>query len=59
MVTKLKSSIIFFSLALLVGAVSANVCHAQKTGAPLRYADDVHSYSNPQAVRVNLGGSIQ
>ena len=49
MTTRIKLTTFFFLLALLIGAIS-NV-DAQKNPA-MKYAEDFHSYSNPQAVRV-------
>jgi len=49
MATKLLNLIVFFSVAL---AISASVTNAQtKMNAPT-FVEDIHSYSNPQAVRV-------
>lgn len=49
---KLKIFTALFSIALLFGAVSANVANTQKAANAPIFAEDVHSYSNPQAVRV-------
>ena len=49
MATRLLNLIVFFSVAL---AISASVTNAQtKMNAPT-FVEDIHSYSNPQAVRV-------
>lgn len=47
--TRLVNSIVFFSIWLLFGALVGN---AQKTNDAPKFVRDVHSYSNPQAVRV-------
>jgi len=60
MKTKLKNLMILFSLALIIVAGLANTGNAQKTkqnnmrkSETVRtFAEDVHSYSNPQAVKV-------
>ncbi len=49
---KPKKLIALLSIALLVGAISANVVKAQTAnGAPI-FVEDAHSFSNPQTVRV-------
>jgi leukotriene A-4 hydrolase/aminopeptidase len=60
MKTKLKNLMILFSLALIIVAGLANTGNAQKTkqnnmrkSETVRtFAEDVHSYSNPQAIKV-------
>lgn len=59
MKTKIKNLTILFSVALIISAVSASFGNAQtgqtnmqNTTAGKTFAEDVHSYSNPQAVRV-------
>ncbi len=46
--TKFNLTAFFFFAAFLIGAVSMNI-KAQNTNS---YAEDIHSYANPQAVRV-------
>ncbi len=60
MKTKIKNLTILFSLALIIGAGLANTGNAQKTKqnnvrkseTTRTFAEDVHSYSNPQAIKV-------
>jgi len=52
MATKLKNLTFLFLTALLISANSASIGNAQKTSATQTFAEDTHSYSNPQAVRV-------
>jgi len=51
MLTKLGLTIFFTLTALLIGAASINT-NAQKPILPTVYAEDFHSYANPQAIRV-------
>jgi len=52
MATKLINLTYLFLAALLFGAASASIGNAQKTMATQTFAEDTHSYSNPQAVKV-------
>jgi len=52
MAAKLKNLTFLFLTALLISANSASIGYAQKTSAMRTFAEDTHSYSNPQAVRV-------
>lgn len=52
MVTKLKLTTFFFLTAMFFGAASVNSRAQKTTAATTTYAEDLHSYSNPQAVRV-------
>lgn len=52
MATKLINLTFLFLAALLIGANSATIVMAQKTSAAQTFAEDMHSHSNPQAVRV-------
>jgi len=49
MATRLKNLIVFFSIALFFSAITGN---AQNTNNAPTFVRDVHSYSNPHAVRV-------
>ncbi len=57
---KIKNSVIILCVALIIGANLINIGYAQKTkqnnmrksSAMQIFAEDVHSYSNPQAIRV-------
>ncbi|MDQ4120726.1 MAG: M1 family metallopeptidase [Acidobacteriota bacterium] len=59
--TKIKNLEIIFCCALIIGLNLANICNAQKltsndvrkSPAMQQVVEDVHSYSNPQMVRVN------
>ena len=44
--------IVLFLAAMITGASVATTTNAQKTTAPMKFADDIHSYANPQQVRV-------
>ncbi|MCY7375959.1 MAG: M1 family metallopeptidase [Pyrinomonadaceae bacterium] len=50
--TKLKTLIFFLSIALMFGAISAGVGNAQTSNNIQTFAEDFHSYANPQAVSV-------
>jgi aminopeptidase N len=50
MTTKLKNYTFLYLLILIIGA-SSLISSAQTTTA-MKFAEDIHSYSNPQAVRV-------
>ncbi len=50
--TKLKKLIFLFTIALIIGVMSANIAEAQKSNITPTFADDVHSYANPQKIRV-------
>jgi leukotriene A-4 hydrolase/aminopeptidase len=52
MAVRVKNLTFLFLTALLIGANSASIGNAQKTSAMQTFAEDTHSYSNPQAVRV-------
>ena len=52
MAAELKNLTFLFLTALLISANSASIGNAQKTSAMQTFAEDTHSYSNPQAVRV-------
>lgn len=55
MIMKLKNPAILFCLALVCGAIFLVTGNAQKTNPETMkpiFAEDTHSYSNPQAVRV-------
>ena len=49
---KIKNAAIMFCIALFIGAGSVNNGSAQMTSTSQTMVEDVHSYSNPQAVRV-------
>ncbi len=49
---KLKNLTFLFSLALVIGVISVEFSHAQNTNNMPKYAEDFHSFSNPQQVRV-------
>jgi len=52
MAAELKNLTFLFLTALLISTNSASIGNAQKTSAMQTFAEDTHSYSNPQAVRV-------
>jgi len=49
---KIKNTAIMFCVALVIGAGLTSVGTAQKPSTVPKMVEDVHSYSNPQAVRV-------
>lgn len=56
MAEKFKNPVILFCIALFIYAIGTGSIHAQKmtttNGAAQALAEDVHSYSNPQSIRV-------
>jgi leukotriene A-4 hydrolase/aminopeptidase len=59
MITKIKNRVVFFCITLVVGTLLPSAVDAQKPRANVmknttaqKYAEDFHSYSNPQTVRV-------
>ncbi len=49
---KLKNLIALFSIALIVLTISTGVGYAQTSKTSPKFAEDFHSYSNPQTVQV-------
>jgi len=49
---RIKKAAIMFCVALFMGASLVNVGYAQKPSTLQTVVEDIHSYSNPQAVRV-------
>ena len=49
---KIKNTSIMFCVALVIGAGLTSVGTAQKPSTVPKMVEDIHSYSNPQAVRV-------
>jgi leukotriene A-4 hydrolase/aminopeptidase len=57
--TKIKKRAVFFCAALIIGVFWSITANAQKSktnvmknSSPQKYAQDFHSYSNPQAVKI-------